>query len=112
LALQVSEAEKGHERERRQVAREDKLAAARAEHETRVARALERAAAPVFKKSGKPVMFRSRPPQRKVSRGWLRRAFGYASSVDAVTSILPGSVGDDCAVELAIKLPLQHYCRR
>ncbi|WIA44028.1 hypothetical protein OEZ86_010400 [Tetradesmus obliquus] len=63
---QVSEAEKGRERERRQVAREDKLAAARAEHETRVARALERAAAPVFKKTGKPVMYRSRPPQRKV----------------------------------------------
>jgi hypothetical protein len=69
--LQVSEAEKGRERERRQVAREDKLAAARAEHELRVARALERAAAPVFKKTGKPVMFRSRPPQRKVRGGWL-----------------------------------------
>jgi hypothetical protein len=68
VLLQVSEAEKGRERERRQVAREDKLAAARAEHELRVARALERAAAPVFKKSGKPIMFRSRPPQRKVGR--------------------------------------------
>jgi hypothetical protein len=67
--LQVSEAEKGRERERRQVAREGKLSAARAEHELRVARALERAAAPVFKKTGKPVMFRSRPPQRKVGRG-------------------------------------------
>lgn len=28
-------------------------------------RALERAAAPVFKKTGKPVMFRSQPPRKK-----------------------------------------------
>ena len=33
--------------------------------ESRVKRALERAAAPVFKKTGKPVMFRSQPPRRK-----------------------------------------------
>lgn len=31
-----------------------------------MARALERAAAPVYRKAGKPVMFRSQPPQRKV----------------------------------------------
>ena len=37
-----------------------KLAAQRDEHEARVRRALERAAAPVFKKTGKPVMARSR----------------------------------------------------
>lgn len=33
--------------------------------ESRVKRALERAAAPVFKKTGKPVMFRSQPPRKK-----------------------------------------------
>ena len=33
--------------------------------EARVKRALERAAAPVFKKVGKPVMFRSAPLRRK-----------------------------------------------
>ncbi len=33
--------------------------------ESRVKRALERAAAPVFKKTGKPVMFRSQPPHKK-----------------------------------------------
>ena len=33
--------------------------------ESRVKRALERAAAPVFKKTGKPVMFRSQPARRK-----------------------------------------------
>ena len=33
--------------------------------ESRVKRALERAAAPVFKNTGKPVMFRSQPPRRK-----------------------------------------------
>lgn len=42
------------------MAREGKLAAQREEHEARVRRALERAAAPVFKKTGKPVMARSR----------------------------------------------------
>jgi hypothetical protein len=42
------------------------MALAREEHEARVARALERAAAPVFKKTGKPVMARSAPPNRKV----------------------------------------------
>ena len=43
-----------------QVTRAAKLAAQRQEHEARVRRALERAAAPVFKKTGKPVMARSR----------------------------------------------------
>ena len=33
--------------------------------ESRVKRALERAAAPVFKKTGKPVMSRSQPPRKK-----------------------------------------------
>jgi hypothetical protein len=43
-----------------QVIRQEKLQAQQVEHEARVKRALERAAAPVFKKAGKPVMFRSR----------------------------------------------------
>ena len=50
---------------RRQVARDEKLSTQHREHEARMARALERAAAPVFKKTGKPLMFRSAPPQRK-----------------------------------------------
>jgi hypothetical protein len=66
LCAQVAEAEKVRERERRQFAWEQKAAAAEAEHELRVARALERASAPVFRKTGKPVMARSRPPQKKV----------------------------------------------
>jgi len=70
--VQVAEAEKARERERRQLARAQKSAAAAAEHEMRVARALERAAAPMFKKTGKPVMARSRPPQKKV-RVWFQR---------------------------------------
>lgn len=48
-----------------QVARDEKLSTQHREHEARMARALERAAAPVFKKTGKPLMFRSAPPQRK-----------------------------------------------
>ncbi len=58
--------EKGREKERRKVARDEKLSAQHREHEARMARALERAAAPVFKKTGKPLMFRSAPPQKKV----------------------------------------------
>ena len=37
----------------------------RKEQEKRIKRSLERAQAPVHKKTGKPVMFRSLPPQRK-----------------------------------------------
>ncbi len=57
----------GHAPPRDPPAREEKLAAAAAEHEARVARALERAAAPVFQKSGKPAMFRSLLPKRRAA---------------------------------------------
>jgi hypothetical protein len=66
--LQVTEAEKARERERRQLAREQKAAAALAEHEARVALNRARAEKPIVKRTGKPVMARSRPPQKKVSR--------------------------------------------
>ncbi|KAK9824216.1 hypothetical protein WJX72_008592 [[Myrmecia] bisecta] len=62
----VEAAEKAREKERRSVAREDKILQQKSEHEARVKRALERAAAPVFKKTGKPVMFRSQPLRKKV----------------------------------------------
>eukprot|EP00199_Chlamydomonas_sp_CCMP681_P000248 CAMPEP_0119104450 /NCGR_PEP_ID=MMETSP1180-20130426/2658_1 /TAXON_ID=3052 ORGANISM="Chlamydomonas cf sp, Strain CCMP681" /NCGR_SAMPLE_ID=MMETSP1180 /ASSEMBLY_ACC=CAM_ASM_000741 /LENGTH=553 /DNA_ID=CAMNT_0007089215 /DNA_START=31 /DNA_END=1692 /DNA_ORIENTATION=- len=58
--------EKGREKERRRIARDEKLSAAQREHEARMARALERASAPVFKKLGKPVMTRSAPPKKRV----------------------------------------------
>jgi hypothetical protein len=48
-----------------QVARREKVAVQKAEHEARVRRALERAAAPVFKKTGKPQMVRSRLVKKK-----------------------------------------------
>ncbi|GMH41880.1 hypothetical protein BSKO_09790 [Bryopsis sp. KO-2023] len=62
----VETAEKAREKDRRQQAREEKIELQQREHEARVKRALERAAAPVFKKIGKPVMFRSRPVKKKV----------------------------------------------
>lgn len=62
----VEAAEKAREKERRQVVREERMAHQKREHEERVRRALERAAAPAFKKTGKPVMFRSQPLVRKV----------------------------------------------
>lgn len=54
----VEAAEKAREKDRRQCAREEKVELQQKEHEARVKRALERAAAPVFKKTGKPQMFR------------------------------------------------------
>mmetsp|Transcript_12014 Transcript_12014/g.25254 ORF Transcript_12014/g.25254 Transcript_12014/m.25254 type:complete len:416 (-) Transcript_12014:229-1476(-) len=61
----VEVAEKQKEKERRQRAREEKIEAQRREQERRVQRSLERAQAPVHKKQGKPLMFRSVPPTRK-----------------------------------------------
>ena len=57
--------EKAREKERRRVARDEKLLAQRLEHESRMSRALERASAPVFKRTGKPVMARSQPLKKK-----------------------------------------------
>ncbi|KAI8924522.1 hypothetical protein BC831DRAFT_465496 [Entophlyctis helioformis] len=61
----VEQAEKIKDKERRQRLREEKMEAQRALQEERVQRALERARAPVKKKTGKPVVFRSPPPQKK-----------------------------------------------
>lgn len=61
----VEQAEKAKDKERRQNLREEKMEAQRALQEERVQRALERARAPVKKKTGKPVIFRSAPPQKK-----------------------------------------------
>ncbi|BDA40395.1 Cilia- and flagella-associated protein 100 [Coccomyxa sp. Obi] len=60
----VQAAERAQEQERRRVAREEKAKKEKAENEVRIKKALERAAAPAFKKHGKPVMQRSAPPQR------------------------------------------------
>ena len=51
----VEQAEKAKEKERRQRAREEKLEQQKREQERRVQRSLERAQAPVMKKTGKPV---------------------------------------------------------
>ncbi|KAI8853068.1 hypothetical protein BC829DRAFT_430335 [Chytridium lagenaria] len=64
-ADKVEQAEKMKDKERRQRLREEKMEAQRALQEERVQRALERARAPVKKKTGKPVLFRSAPPQKK-----------------------------------------------
>ncbi|KAI9104488.1 hypothetical protein DFS34DRAFT_196624 [Phlyctochytrium arcticum] len=61
----VEQAEKLKDKERRQRLREEKMEAQRLLQEERVQRALERARAPVKKKTGKPIAFRSAPPQKK-----------------------------------------------
>lgn len=65
----VEQAEKMKDKERRQRLREEKLEAQRALQDERVQRALERARAPIKKKTGKPVVFRSAPPQKKKVKG-------------------------------------------
>ncbi|KAJ3081675.1 Cilia- and flagella-associated protein 100, partial [Quaeritorhiza haematococci] len=61
----VEQAEKVKDKERRQRLREEKMETQRILQEERVQRALERARAPVKKKTGKPVVFRSAIPQKK-----------------------------------------------
>lgn len=62
----VEAAEKAREKDRRQHAREEKIEASLAEHEARVQRALQRAAAPVFKRTGKREMLRSTLVKKRV----------------------------------------------
>ena len=61
----VADLEKQKEKERRRLAREEKLRQQKVDHEIRFQRALERARAPAHKKTGKPVMFRSRLVKKK-----------------------------------------------
>lgn len=61
----VADLEKQKEKERRRLAREEKMRQQKLEHEVRFQRALERARAPAHKKTGKPVMFRSRLVKKK-----------------------------------------------
>jgi len=61
----VAEAEKAKDKERREKMRLEKLDLQKKAQEDRIQRALERAKAPVKKKTGKPVMFRSLPVQRR-----------------------------------------------
>ena len=62
---EVEAAEKQKEKERRQRVRELKAEQAQAAQEERIQRSIRRAQQPVVKRTGKPVMFRSQPPQRK-----------------------------------------------
>lgn len=61
----VEMAEKAKEKERRMRLREEKMEQQRLHQEDRVRRALERAQAEPKKKTGKPLMFRSEPPQTR-----------------------------------------------
>lgn len=62
----VAAKEKEKEKERRVRVREARLKQQKELHESRLTRMLERAQAPVKKREGKPVMFRSAPPPKKV----------------------------------------------
>eukprot|EP00191_Tetraselmis_sp_GSL018_P005466 CAMPEP_0177599912 /NCGR_PEP_ID=MMETSP0419_2-20121207/13290_1 /TAXON_ID=582737 /ORGANISM="Tetraselmis sp., Strain GSL018" /LENGTH=595 /DNA_ID=CAMNT_0019092765 /DNA_START=281 /DNA_END=2069 /DNA_ORIENTATION=+ len=61
----VEATEKSREKERRTAAREQKIAASKREQEARLKRALERARAPIHKKTGKALMPRSQPIRKK-----------------------------------------------
>ncbi len=58
--------EKEKEKDRRARVREARLKQQKEQHEVRLKKMLERAQAPVKKREGKPVMFRSAPPPKKV----------------------------------------------
>jgi hypothetical protein len=61
----VHEAERAREKDRRQNMRLEKLELQKRQQEERLQRSLERSKAPVTKRTGKPVMFRSRPLEKK-----------------------------------------------
>jgi hypothetical protein len=61
----VEASEKAREKERRTMAREQKIALSKREQEARLKRALERAQAPIHKKTGKTLMPRSQPIRKK-----------------------------------------------
>ena len=63
----VADLEKQKEKERRRLAREQKALEQKREQEIRFQRSLERAQAPAHKKTGKPVMFRSRQERKTVA---------------------------------------------
>jgi hypothetical protein len=60
--------EKEKEKERREKVREERLAQQQQQYEMRLQKSMERAQAPVKKKTGKPVMFRSAPIKKKVKK--------------------------------------------
>lgn len=64
----VDASERNREKARRQKHRMGKQEQQKKNHEARMARAMERANAPVFKRTGKPEMFRSVLSQRKKER--------------------------------------------
>jgi len=61
----VEDAEKAREKERREKVRLARMKKAQDEYEDRLQRSIDRAAAPVVKKKGKQVMFRSQPFKKK-----------------------------------------------
>ena len=64
-AAYVRESEKAREKERRSKQRLEKAAIDLIAAEEKAKRSLERSMAPVVKKTGKPLMYRSQPPSRK-----------------------------------------------
>ena len=61
----VAATEKQKERKRRQEVREEKKAKQKKQQELRIKKYLKRSQAPIMKKTGKPLMFRSMPIEKK-----------------------------------------------
>lgn len=72
----VKATEQAREKERREKAREDNMAALAAAMEERRLRALARSKAPIFKRIGKPPMPRSYLPKKKKKAGAVKSAGG------------------------------------
>jgi len=83
----VADLEKQKEKDRRRAAREEKTRRQQAEQELRFKRSLERARAPAHKKTGKPIMFRSRlPPPARSTRSDLASANAEAIELEEFLS--------------------------
>eukprot|EP00887_Chlorella_sp_A99_P006553 scaffold3.g6553.t1 len=87
--------ERAREKERRQLAREEKLAAQRAEHEARTQRVLERAAAPAFRRSTKVEMVRSTLQQRRKASSSNKAADDEERELQAFLAIGGDDEGGD-----------------
>lgn len=106
----VEQAEKIKDKERRQRIREEKMEAQRILQEERVQRALERAKAPVKRKTGKPVVFRSAPPQRKIKKteDTKKKEEGILMGVDKLMIYRGSRILLDLIHNLSTKIEIIH----
>eukprot|EP01027_Heterolobosea_sp_BB2_P005804 GEZU01008831.1.p1 GENE.GEZU01008831.1~~GEZU01008831.1.p1 ORF type:complete len:442 (-),score=201.30 GEZU01008831.1:138-1463(-) len=83
----VANTEKQKERQRRQEVREEKKEKQKRQQEIRIKRYLKRSQAPVMKKTGKPLMFRSVPVEKQKKNGTGNESDGQNRGKDGEDSL-------------------------